>query len=251
MDNEIQKLLNQYCYILRKYNLKNKEEYISIFKDVELEILEKSGEYSLVKIRNRDIIKDTETLPVNAKKTIRQKNKKIKKDVDSLYSYLKSEFDVRKLKYDEERIERKLRNRLAVIHQKKIKRSIDRKVRTRKRHEKTQKIVQKTVDTIQKILRTITAVVIVAIIPALFIGLIFGGRIRDGFTSVDVLTERIYNREVYEFSGSVCQDGWISHSQGRGTCSWHGGVRYEFYKGQHKKTREECKKIAKELSWVD
>jgi len=24
--------------------------------------------------------------------------------------------------------------------------------------------------------------------------------------------------------GSVCRDGWLSDSTGRGTCSWHGGV---------------------------
>jgi len=24
--------------------------------------------------------------------------------------------------------------------------------------------------------------------------------------------------------GAICHDGWESHSTGRGTCSWHGGV---------------------------
>ena len=24
--------------------------------------------------------------------------------------------------------------------------------------------------------------------------------------------------------GSVCKDGWLSSSRGRGTCSWHNGV---------------------------
>ncbi|MGV3598232.1 MAG: hypothetical protein ACO1PI_10220 [Bacteroidota bacterium] len=26
--------------------------------------------------------------------------------------------------------------------------------------------------------------------------------------------------------GAICKDGWRSHSTGRGTCSWHGGVNY-------------------------
>lgn len=26
--------------------------------------------------------------------------------------------------------------------------------------------------------------------------------------------------------GSVCNDGWVSSSTGRGSCSWHGGVAY-------------------------
>lgn len=26
--------------------------------------------------------------------------------------------------------------------------------------------------------------------------------------------------------GAICNDGWRSHSTGRGTCSWHGGVSH-------------------------
>ncbi|MBC7274962.1 peptidoglycan-binding domain-containing protein [Nocardioides sp.] len=28
----------------------------------------------------------------------------------------------------------------------------------------------------------------------------------------------------YTFGGTLCADGWVSSSSGRGTCSWHGGV---------------------------
>ena len=90
-----------------------------------------------------------------------------------------------------------------------------------------------------------------AIIPVIIVGFFFGSRIRDGFTSVDVLTERIYEREIYEFSVSICRDGTTSHSQGRGTCSWHNGVRYKFYKGEHKLTKQECRNLAEERSWID
>ena len=31
-----------------------------------------------------------------------------------------------------------------------------------------------------------------------------------------------------EGHGAICNDGWRSYSQGRGTCSWHGGVNYYF-----------------------
>ena len=26
-------------------------------------------------------------------------------------------------------------------------------------------------------------------------------------------------------TGAICEDGWVSHSKGRGTCSHHGGVK--------------------------
>jgi hypothetical protein len=28
-------------------------------------------------------------------------------------------------------------------------------------------------------------------------------------------------------TGSICKDGWLSRSTGRGTCSWHRGVDSE------------------------
>jgi hypothetical protein len=91
----------------------------------------------------------------------------------------------------------------------------------------------------------------IAIIPIFFILLIFGSRIRDGFTGVNNLTERIYERNLYTFNGSKCRDGTTSQSQGRGTCSWHNGVQYKFYKGQPKKSRQQCRIEGKELSWVE
>jgi hypothetical protein len=72
----------------------------------------------------------------------------------------------------------------------------------------------------------------------------------DRLTPVDVLTERIYNREVYKFSGAKCNDGSIGHSQGSGTCSWHDGVNFYFDKGDHKKSIEDCHSEALDLSWL-
>jgi hypothetical protein len=78
----------------------------------------------------------------------------------------------------------------------------------------------------------------------------FGGRIVDGFTSVETLTMKLHERSKYIFSGSKCNDGFISISQGQGSCSWHNGVTYEFYKGEYSKTLEECRTEAEELSWI-
>jgi len=73
------------------------------------------------------------------------------------------------------------------------------------------------------------------------------------FYTVDKLTEVFYESKnnKYKFDGAVCNDGWISHSQGRGTCSWHDGVFYYFYKGNYIKTKEECRIEAKKFSWIE
>ena len=73
------------------------------------------------------------------------------------------------------------------------------------------------------------------------------------FYSVDKLTEIFYEQKSNKrkFNGAVCRDGSISHSQGSGTCSWHGGVCHYFYKGNYIKTREECRREAQKFSWVE
>jgi hypothetical protein len=79
--------------------------------------------------------------------------------------------------------------------------------------------------------------------------LFFGQRIVYGLTPVDSLTKILHENSKYTFSGSICNDGHVSHSQGRGSCSWHNGVNYEFNKGDYKKSWEECKQEAIKLSW--
>ena len=65
--------------------------------------------------------------------------------------------------------------------------------------------------------------------------------------NIDSLTLLVASLYLYPFNGAVCNDGWISHSQGRGTCSHHGGVNYYFYRGECMKSRSECEKEAIEL----
>ena len=104
--------------------------------------------------------------------------------------------------------------------------------------------LEKTKDEIRTVLMKIS------IVSLILITIFFGSRIRDGFTDVNVLTERIYESSVYEYNGSKCRDGTNSHSQGRGTCSWHKGVLFTFYKGQHKKNKSQCKLEARKRSWI-
>ena len=93
----------------------------------------------------------------------------------------------------------------------------------------------------------LTAILMFAIIFGTFF---FGARVIDGLTSVETLTERIHERSKYKFSGSKCNDGWTSISQGQGACSWHNGVDYEFNKGEYSKTIDDCRHEAEELSWI-
>ncbi len=56
-----------------------------------------------------------------------------------------------------------------------------------------------------------------------------------------LLANSIHEESRFKFNGAICNDGSKSHSQGRGTCSWHGGVYYYFYIGEYEKDFEECK----------
>jgi vacuolar-type H+-ATPase subunit F/Vma7 len=81
--------------------------------------------------------------------------------------------------------------------------------------------------------------------------LIMGGSaiaLKDQFTPVNALTEDIYKRDGREISGSMCKDTTFSFSQGRGTCSHHGGVWYKVDTVIHNKTMEQCKEEAKRTS---
>lgn len=78
-----------------------------------------------------------------------------------------------------------------------------------------------------------------------------GTRIVDGFTPAEELSVRLHERSKYEFSGSICRDNTVSTSRGRGTCSWHGGVKRTFKKGQYAKSLRECRKQAYKISWID
>jgi hypothetical protein len=74
--------------------------------------------------------------------------------------------------------------------------------------------------------------------------------ISDRLSSVESLANKIHERSIYTFSGAVCNDGSESHSQGRGTCSWHHGVNRYFYKGSYGKSMKESYEEARKISWV-
>lgn len=85
-----------------------------------------------------------------------------------------------------------------------------------------------------------------------FLGLFFGPRIMDGFTSVKVLTDSCLEESKHKYRvGAICRDGWRSSATGRGACSNHSGVKRWLYKEKYTKTKNECVEYAKERFWIE
>ncbi len=88
---------------------------------------------------------------------------------------------------------------------------------------------------------------------AIAIMLLSGGTaflLKDKLTPVNTLSENIYERNGHKISGSVCKDTTFSYHQGRGTCSYHGGVWYKVDTVLYDKTPDQCEKEAEEISWL-
>ena len=81
--------------------------------------------------------------------------------------------------------------------------------------------------------------------------------------NVNVLTKYLHEESKYKARiGAICNDGWISNSTGRGTCSHHGGVSTWRYQEGYSKSIEVCQQEAElsinkiwnkanELSWLE
>lgn len=70
-------------------------------------------------------------------------------------------------------------------------------------------------------------------------------------TSVETLTRRLHEESKHVIHGSICRDKKFSRSRGPGTCSSHGGVERKYDSVEYRKTWEECRKEAEEISWLD
>ena len=234
---EIQDKLNTCASIVRKYNLGDSEYFFKQFFDIDRSILETAWAFALRKIQHQEIIKDAQDL---AQEEFLQVNNIISKynTADDIYNYLTSKFDVRELKLRDENIERRARKLLADTFLQIIAKDVSSLLLRKKKP-------------ITLTATTFLSKIKYALIPIVIVGIFFGPRIVEGLTPVDILTEKIHEKSKYKFNGSKCNDGTISHSQGRGTCSWHGGVDYKFYEGDYSKTLEECREEAIKLSWRD
>lgn len=235
---DLQNKINQYALIVRKYNLGDKSFFTSKFPHIDKTYLETAWTYAQNKIQNREIIKDASNLTIEEFKLATLQINSFDYKTENLYQKLNSKFDVKELKLTDENIERKVRNALSLKYLQNLLQEI---IELQKKEPTSFKA--KSGKIFGKIKYLLIAVGIIGIISA--------PRVIDGFTPVETLTQKIHEKSKYEFNGSICRDGHTSHSQGRGTCSWHGGVAYKFYKGDYRKTIEECRAEAIKLSWRD
>ena len=268
---DIQNKLNQAAIIVRKYQLGNEDWFISKFYTVHISRLNTAWTLAERKIQNREIIKNASHLSVEEANMATLKADNYDNNSIKLYEKLISKFDVKELKLTDENVERKVRNILALMFINNVSNEINEFVK-----KNNNSLKNKALRFISKIKYWLiwAAVIGVFLVPRVIEGLtppekLLNEYLHDKYSSiksstinVDVLTNYLHEDSKYEFDGSICRDGTTSHSQGRGTCSWHGGVRYEFYKGEYSKSIDECrqdaiKKIRKlrkkaiENSWRD
>lgn len=237
-NEQVQQKLDSIALVARKYNIYDKSSFDTKYQFVHATLKEKAWAYALSKIQNREIIKNASTINEEEKKVAISKASKFSDDTHTLYSYLNQHFNPKDLRLTDENIERCLRNILA----KRYVAAVDKEI---------QEILPKLTSTIKNRSSTFLHKFKTAFIILGIIGVFSIPRIIKGLTPVETLAERIHEKSKRKFNGAVCNDGSISHSQGRGTCSWHGGVDYYFYEGDYTKTMEECRAEARKISWLD
>jgi hypothetical protein len=235
----IQSKLNNYALVLRRYNLGDKKYFFSKFPSIDDSILEIAWLYGLKKIQNTEIIKNASLLSEEDEKVIQIKVDNVGVNPDSIYLYLNSGFDVKKLKLADENIERRVRNIIAVRYIQNL------SVEILQHHKKSKNSFKaKAGRFVNRIKYGFVLVLVIVAFSA--------PRIITGLTPVDKLTEKIHKESGHQIRvGAICMDGWRSGATGRGACSHHGGVREWVYKTSYYKTLEECKIEAKRKSWRD
>lgn len=250
----IQENLNRSALIVRKYNLGDKEYFFSTFQDLDKPPLESSWTFATKKIQNREIIKDASVYfnsidndEINSILT------NFGDDINSIYMYLNSSFDVKLLKLRDENLQRRIRHILADKYLNQI---IVETKNLYTEHQSSYSTRFKKVLGRYKIGIGVFLTVAAFLTPRIIEGLtppenLLNTYLHDKYSSIknasineDILTNYLHEDSKYKFNGAICNDGWTSHSQGRGTCSHHGGVDYYFYEGDYRKSLDNCRQKA-------
>ncbi len=239
LKEQIANLLQNSAQIVRQYNLGDDKYFYNKFSNTNKTQLEAAWKFGLRKIQNREIIKDASHLSNEEAQKASEKALNFDDNIQALFYYLNSEFDVKKLKLTDENTERRLRKILA---------------------EKYIALTSNEVSVLSiKYKSTIKAKAIkflgkfkAAFIILGIVGAFATPRIIDGLTPVETLTIKIHDRSKYEYRvGATCSDGWHSSATGRGACSHHGGVDKWIYETAYHKTMDECRQEAQKISWRD
>lgn len=235
----LQDKINQFALIVRKYNLGDKDYFISHFPNLANSKLEIGWTFAQNKIQNKEIIKNASRLTVEEDKLAILKTNAFDNKSIKLYEKLNSRFDAKELKLTDENIERKVRHILALRFLGNLSNEI-------KELEKVEpkSFKPKVVRFINKIKYGLIALAIVGVFSV--------PRIIDGLTPIETLTIKIHDRSKYEYRvGATCNDGWNSGATGQGACSHHGGVSKWIYETAYHKTMDECRQEAEKKSWLD
>lgn len=261
---ELKKKLNEYTFIYIKYRIGYKNQFFAKFSFIDSSILEHAWNESKKiilsnsQINTNEIIEDSK---LNTKSHFEQNKIAVKRaknyevfDQDYIFDFLKSNYN--KTNIEEDNIERRFRNILANKYLAELFSEI--KILHDKKVNQINKIIKpiKLFFNFIKINKLKFATIFILM-------LYFSNNIIDAFTQPDVLVVKyiknkyplynsinidqillansIHEESRFKFNGAICNDGSKSHSQGRGTCSWHGGVYYYFYIGEYEKDFEECK----------
>lgn len=251
---KIQENLNRCALIIRKYNLADKQYFLSLFQDFSKSSLETSWTLAIENIQKKEIIKDAPvSFTILYKTEIDSALINFGDNVDAIYRFLNSNFDIKALKFRDEIIQRRIRNKLAKVYLNKI--TIDTK---RLNFEKQSSYSIRFKNVVKKYALLIAIFLLIAAFstPRIIEGLtptesLLNKYIHEKYKSIkgvsinkNILGNYLYEDSKYKFSGAICNDGWISHSQGRGTCSYHGGVAYYFDEGTSRKSLNECRQEA-------
>jgi hypothetical protein len=215
--------------ICRKYQLCDAAGFRLYFPKVSDRLLQASWVEAKQKVRHKDIIKDADGLDMTEIFEAERAAATIPTDESEMHRYLHMEFNPKLLNRKEEQIQRRSRHLVAKRYVDFQQRKVYAQLRARKRRR---------------------FLVGVSLGSSLAVAL-FGSRIWDGFTPVNELTQRLYDRSIARLDSTVCNDGWTSPSQGQGACSHHGGIRQKFSRSVHTKTLQECRVEAEVLSWMD
>ena len=268
--------LNCAAKIIRKYNLGDKEYFFSAFSEHDESLLDESWAFAFKKVKNKDIIKDTaEIFNKRDAEEIEKSTNYIKQsllgNLIGNYAFLNKSFDVRNLNFKDERRERRLRHNISLLY-------IEQCANDCIRLKQTEKIKRSEV-IIYKIRRYLKAGSIILLVSIVISPRLIKGftppekllntylqeqypKIKNGPVTINSIANFILEDTRYKSSGAICNDGWVSHSHGRGTCSHHGGVDYYFYEGDYSQSTASClekankiykdfKQKAYETSWRD
>lgn len=271
MEEKLQSKLNQYALTIRKYNLGDKNYFFSSLHKLNKNKLSRAWTFAQKKIQNREIIKNASHITIEDSKYATFITSIFDNSTNELYKKLNSKFDVKELKLSDENVERRVRNILALRYLQNLSTEIQ-----ELQNNEADSFKSKALRFAKKIKYGLIAVGIVGVFsaPRIIDGLspaenILNDYLHENYEeiktskiNVDVLSNYLHEDSRYKFNGAICNDGWTSHSQGRGTCSHHKGVDYYFYKGNHSKNIQQCRSEAKNIiaelktkalkrSWLD